>query len=545
MLSNEAIQKILGIEDKVFLTTLEMADIMNVTFYPISENASKNIINFSNKLNEVFKELKVNIVPYNEALEHTSLKRRIRRFFKYSINNIFWIYRKLFGLSEVSFYIPFESIFKLSSSKRIKKGISIICLGEQATHNLPMQYINNFKTNSVITIVDFPSNINENSDFAAHFDTSMKLFAYHMTNIIIAVNDKNWMVYNFNASHPIYSFSDNKLADHILETLIPKVIAPISPHTFSDFKLSKSSFDDNEAIHKKIIDDLEQGGKLFEKTKLYPQGKRIDDLPFRHNFHRLIGKLHLDNRSGMSFGFLAYQMPITLPQVIQLEDFKKEYPQSFTDKDFFIDPINANLFILLEIYNKKIVLKVPEIWVMTLRSGSDKTNFNRKKDLLKIGLVNGSMCMEFPKGMKVDRDYKPSFDTKVILAHSVGNAIIASILKYLNSNNQYAKLLENGGLAIAHWHGYFNQKYIPTGMYLHGNKNPHVSCSSPQSAMYALSGKLSSFYSIINKPEQELYKGDIHIEPHHGININFPSLTELAQYILDNPNATELGNKYL
>jgi hypothetical protein len=41
------------------------------------------------------------------------------------------------------------------------------------------------------------------------------------------------------------------------------------------------------------------------------------------------------------------------------------------------------------------------------------------------------------------------------------------------------------------------------------------------------------------------YRGDIHIEPHHGTNISYPTQKKLAELIGQAKDFTELGNKYL
>ncbi len=365
-----------------------------------------------------------------------------------------------------------------------------------------------------------------------------------MTNIVIAVSGAEWMVYNFNASHPIYSLDDGKFDEHVLKALIPKVVAPISPHKLSEFAILSDAFDPNDSVHAPIVREMSEGARLFDQTKLYPTGKKLDELPFRHAFHKLIGKLHLDNRNGMSFGYLAFQMPTKISIPISVQEFSKTYPDSFTTGDVYIDPQSNSIFIKYMIAGRVMVLKVPDIWVMTIRSGADKTHFDPGKDLLKIGLVSGVMTMQIPKGLKIHRDYKPSFDTKVILAHAVGNALIASIMNG-SDDSEYVKIVTRRGLSISHWHGYFNRELLPNGVQMYGRDNLHVSCSSPQSAVYALDGKLKSFFGRIEKNEIAGYRGDVHIEPHHGINITFPSLIDLAQYILDNPRATNLGNTYL
>jgi len=84
---------------------------------------------------------------------------------------------------------------------------------------------------------------------------------------------------------------------------------------------------------------------------------------------------------------------------------------------------------------------------------------------------------------------------------------------------------------------------VPSGVVVYGRNNPHVSCSSPQSAVYAFDGKINSVFDELS--ELEKFVGDIHIEPHHGINISYPTLVELSTYIISNKDCTDLGNKYL
>ena len=95
------------------------------------------------------------------------------------------------------------------------------------------------------------------------------------------------------------------------------------------------------------------------------------------------------------------------------------------------------------------------------------------------------MFLQTQKDSVIDNDYKTSFDTQVILAHAVGNAIIASVLAYINPHSAFLKQYKNHGISISHWHGYIHRSMcLAVGMCMVAN--PHVACSSPQSAIYAL-----------------------------------------------------------
>jgi hypothetical protein len=543
MLSQEAIQKILAIDEEVDILPEDMADKLNITFYPYkSRELSKNILDFKKSLQETFLKYDVNIVPYEEALMKISLIKILKRFFKIVINNISYILINIFSVPS-GIYINFGAIKNLLRRERIKSGISVVALGENETGNLPMDKTSSFTKSSVVTILDWPEGVKEDADFQEHFDVAMNFFAHHMTNIVIAVNDNKWLLYNFNASHPIYSRTGD-FDKHVLEGLIPKIVAPIRPVKFDEFEVQKNAFDVNDEEYEEYVEDLAESGSLLEDTGLYPPGKKIEDLPFRNDFYHWIGKIHLDHRNGMSYGFLARQMPTKLPEIITIDEVKNRFKEYYTpEKDYFVK--DEEIYILFDIPGKDetICFKVPDVWTLSQRSGSNKTNMDSVNDLINLGLVNGRMILRSPVGSRINSDYKTSFDTKVILANAVGNAIVATISKYLDPKSELAKQAEEKGFSITHWHGYFNPTDIPKGWHLHGLRNPNVSCSSPQSAIYSLGGKIQEFWNAYRKGEE--FKGDIHVEPHHGTNMVYYSLKDFSDLIHNNPKATVIGNKYL
>lgn len=544
MLSQEALQKILGIEEKVHLKAEEMADQLNITFFPYRSPAvSEPVERFAEKLRCTLIKLKTNVVPYEQALERVQLHKTVHRFVRILLNNFLFSVSRLFRKETQCHYIPWSIFRNLLRRKRVKKGISVIAVGEQATGRLPMDVTASFTESTVVTILDWPQNIRDHSGFHEHFDAALNLFAYHMTNIVIAVKKDRWLLYNFNAAHPIYSLQDDEFERAVLMALVPKIVAPIRSLKFSDFSIRNSTFNPQEPAYQMSVRDLIESGALLEQTGLYPKGKRIDELPFRNAFYRWVGRIHLDQRSGMSYGFLARQLPIVLSPVIPFEEFvKRNHTLKEWSRDFLF--VEKKLFLIVELPPiGKFVLSVPDVAVLSQRSGCDKTCMNPQTDLMKLTLSTGKLILETPTGVKVNEQFKPSFDTRVILAHAVGNTIIASLLGYFDPTSEFARQATEAGFAIAHWHGYFHPKHIPKGWYVHGIECPHVACSSPQSALYALEGKLQAFKEVF--AQDQLYRGDIHIEPHHGTNITFPTLKALSEFLLEDRAATVLGNSYL
>lgn len=460
------IKKILDINKNVALTPQEMATNLSVTFYP-TENVNENVRKFTQELKNALQEIGVKIISFENVIAKISLPERL----------------KLKG--------PFFTKF----GKKIKKGIAIIVEGQSKTSNLAMARLLSLRENPIITIIPEPKEINKNSSYTEHMNASLNMFAYHMTNLAIIVNEKEWAVYSLNGSHPYFSRNEN-FKESVLNELIPKISAPVMPPSLKDFIVRQGVFNVNDKFYEPFINDLIEGGKFLEKTGLYPKKRLVSELNFRNNFYRWIGGKYLDNRNGMSYGFVARQLPVKL------------------DK------------------------KIPDVWVLTSKSGSNKSNLNKSTDIIKMGLCDGKMILETPAGVNIEGDYKPSFDTRVILAHAVGNAILAKTMKEKRPDWQFYKTLENNGVAIAHWHGNLKKELLPKNFIVYGQNNPSVSCSSAQSAIYALNDKINSGLNYI---EQNIeYASEIHIEPHHGINVIYKSLIDLANFLISNKEISKL-----
>lgn len=489
MINKEAAQQILGFEESVCLTPEEMAKDLTITIFPFQQpNLSPAILAFADRLIGVFRELGVRFIDFEEALDASNPKR-----------------------------------------KALKRRVSVLVIGDQPSDNLPIEYITSLSDNSLVSILDYPQQINEHTPFAEHFETAMTFFSHHLTNIVLGVDDQKWILYNYNASHPIYQLSD-RFQEHVLHSLIPKIYAPISPCKLSEFDFD-GHFDPKDELHQPLVDDFIRGGALFEQTGLYPPRRDLDSFPFRSTYHRRVAKMLLDGRNGMSYGFMARQLP---GELVAVRETDAVQPGLQTREDGW--------HLALEAGGKMVELKVPEVWVLSQRSGADKTRLDPHRDLLKMGLRDGQMLLQTPHGVALEQDYRPSFDTKVILALSVGNAMVAALQHFFQQSASFAQQFAQDGLALAHWHGYFRQDLVPPHTVMYGADNPNVACSSPQGAMYALQGKLAAFDQSLR--QGRAWQGDIHIEPQHGINITVPSLQYIAKYLLDHPLASVLGSKY-
>jgi len=483
IISNDAIKKILGVNDKIYLTPKQMAKNVCVTYYPYAK-INKEILNFKNRLDIVFKQLGVNVVPYNAAL------------------------------------------VKLRGKYKIKKGIATIVLGECKNEDLALDHVESFKENPIITVVTDRSEASKKLSYRERINRGFDLLTWYGPDLILIISQKLWILYSMNGFSPFYPIEEN-LKENILFSLIPKIATHVSPLKFEEFEITKLC-SKSTLFNNNLVNDIVSSGNIFSETKIFPPMKELSEVKWRSHHYKSIASLFLDKRTGISFGFLARQVPLKLPKMIKYKEFKS-LNKKFENKGYLM--YRNNLYILLN-FNDYYVSEVPKVWVYMSRSGAEKTKLRADKDIIRVGLKGTNLFMEVPDNILLQKDdFKPSFDTRLILSHCVGNAIIGVILKSISNNKAYfPTILEKQGLALCHWHGNIKEEFIPRGWGLHGKNNPPVLCSSPHSAVLALSGKLNSFENLVRRRVE--YFGDVQIEPHHGINMTWSTLNEFGKYIL-------------
>jgi hypothetical protein len=299
---------------------------------------------------------------------------------------------------------------------------------------------------------------------------------------------------------------------------VPKLAAPVVPPHAADFEVRPGALDLSDPRYAPYVDDFVRSGPLWEKTDLFLFHTSLEALDFRSPFYKRIVAAYLDHRSGMSYGFLARQTAVNVQPANVLED----QPGSPDE--------GAEHLVTVNLAGKSYRMEIPDVWVFTTRSGCDKAHLDSRRDVLLMGLSHGRVIFETPKGLDPRIDCRPSYDTLTILAHAVGNAVVASALARIHPTTSFALEMQNRGCALAHWHGSVDRQLLPEGYAVYGDANPPVSCSTHQAALFALMGKITALNETLGKGSE--FRGDLHVEPHHGVNMTGRSLVELAEWAL-------------
>jgi hypothetical protein len=395
---------------------------------------------------------------------------------------------------------------------RFPPGTVIFAPGNFPDDMLAINRVSTLYNNIIVGIYDEPPPLDQASLPQERLDAIVSRLARDMVHILIFVTDRSWTICTMNGGVVIFN-SALPSRDDVRNTLVPKITAQVVPPGPDDIDMEHGTLETGTKEFRAVAHDFMECSALWKNNHLLVTHTSTEGLEYRNGFYRRIVARYLDRRSGMSYGFFAFQRPLCAGPALPEGTAVPEGQESG--------------MVTIRIHGQNMLVPVPSVSVITTRSGCRKHHLDPEKDLVEIGLTRGRAWMRTPGNPTGNDAARPSFDTLTILAHALGNAFAASILKTLSPGSLFPDHLERNGASMTHWHDYPPEKLLPEGYHGHGHRNPPVACSTPQSAVYSLTGKIIALEKALEKGME--YRGDVHIEPNHGTNIvGMLSLAETA-----------------
>ena len=472
-LVTESVSRILGLDPNIPLTLEDMRLKLKVTFHLLNP-ISASLNNFFDSLRLAFEELGIQTFDFDETLDETG---------------------------------------------KVKPGYAVFVAGMTDNgQDMMVNRVNSLYNNPIIGLYAGKSPVNPEDSNQDKLDSIITVLAYDVVHVAIFVDKNSWTIGTMNGAI-IQTPHSKDLKNTILGCLVPKLTAQvIPPNLLVEISYRHNSFDASQLQYADIIDDFSKAALLLSEHNLIMSHTKVSSLNFKNTFHERVIRHYLDHRSGMSYGFMVWQLPVkSRPAILADADNKEQY---YPDGNYIPVTFLGNNYLV----------ETPDVWVLSTRSGCDKTNLDISKDIVRMGLSDGNIILDLPKGVDDEQDVKPSYDTLAIMAHALGNSIINSLMKAILGDNKFSQNLDNKGVSLFHWHGELEAHQLLENHFVHGAANPSVSCSTPQSAVYSFMGKLQALEDcIVQKGE---FLGDIHIEPHHGTNISsIKSLEEIVIFL--------------
>ncbi len=506
-----------------------MASDVKVAFRPLPRRyANKQIKAFSEKLRVSLERLGVQVVSWEDATVQDNAFGLVSRIFKIrrvkrEINAVVdverspSILRKFFSAVAEGFYG-----FVRKPGRSVMDILKISGWADDFTQ----KYIQDPFSTQVITIVPLEK---EFEDKETAYDVKIEIGLSHligtMSEIVIGISDENFSIINMNLSDSVYSHG--QLDGFVLNSLVPKIYAPIKPPILSRFKITEFNPAENENT-----EALANLGRMVRPTGLFPEGYKFSER-IRRVSHRDVLSNILDGRTGVSYGFIAIVEPPGYEGAREVTEREWETFSPAKGLSDVRESQSGRWYVKIKVGGREIFRQVPDLWTVTSRSGCDKTNLDPMTDIVRIGIIKGQLHLEIPCGMDLSRrDIRPSFDTFVILAQAFSFALYMP------------EVVEKDGMSILHFHGYPSPKWFENGEFCEGAENPSLPCGTVEAALL----NYAAVYKVADSPRSDRdMKLLCLVESDHGVNIVGADRDYIVDRLMSGAERGNimLGGKYL
>ncbi|MBD2613444.1 MAG: hypothetical protein RMY62_018860 [Nostoc sp. ZfuVER08] len=513
-----------------------MAQKLTVTFKPLP-NTYKNeeILKFRQELQEQLKYYGVKILSWEEAIAEFNYdlilpiinKKQNFKFkgVKSEVNAIIDVEIPPSFVRKLGIILA-ETIYQIYSRVILNnRKIPVIKIARLSSwaEDYAAKYVDNPSKTQVIVITNIDRDfINPLIPYKEKINIGLNTLIRTFSEIVIGVSSDKISILNMNLSDSI--FRRNEIANFVLKSLIPKVFVPIAPLLLSRFEVEQ--YNPQESIYAAKLVKL---GQELASTDLFPPGFKLDKV-IKRKSHRDIVSTIINGRTGVSYGFVAYAEP---PQYFgEIEITKNEWENLLPVPGFSSHEIRQNdkgrRYAKIKKLEEYVFRQIPDIWLVSSRSGSNKTNLNIADDAIRIGLKD-KLYLQLPKVIRSELvDMKPSYDIYVMLAISLSAAL-------------YTPELIKDGAPIVHFHGYPALDWFKPNEHCVGVDNPSVPCGTYESGVFNFLG----ISSLVNQQQNNISLVSL-IEPDHGANFIAHDLEYLVQRLKDGciQGQIELGGKH-
>jgi hypothetical protein len=513
-----------------------MAKQLKVTFRPLPKGfKNSTILKFREELENKLQNYGVQIVSWEQATREFRYEIKIplvkwkktmqMRVVKADINAVIDVEKpqSVFGKIKSFAAEKFYQIYSKFILDQQKISVSTIArlIGWAEDHAI--QRLEDPTSTQVILVTELDKKfVDSEIPYQQKIGIGVNALVKSFSEIIIGVSEENISILNMNLSDSL--FPRDKFENFVFKSLIPKIYVPIAPLPMSRFEVGK--YNPQESNYAARLIEL---SKKLAATSLFPSGFKLGEI-IKRKSHRDIVDSIVNGRTGVSYGFVAYAEP---PQYVgAVEISENDWNNLLSIEGISSDEVRQNQigrrYVKTKIGNQYFYKQIPDIWLVSSRSGANKTNLSLESDLLRIGLQD-KLYLQLPEGVDpAVVDIKPSYDTYVMVAIALAAAL-------------YAPELIKDGAPMIHFHGYPSRKWFESNEDYAGVENASVPCGTYESGVF----NFLSIHSLANKHNNNITLASL-IEPDHGTNI----ITSNLEYLLARLEAgiqqeqIELGGKH-
>jgi hypothetical protein len=485
-----------------------MAQNLNVTFRPLPDGYHNQIImKFRQELALKLKSFGVNVLSWQEATTDIFYDIKIPilnlncsfkiKGVRAEIDAVIDVERPNSWLRKLGIFIA-ETFYKLSYPWLLnQQKMSVVQIAKLSSwaEDHAAKYVEDPTNTQVIILSDINYDfINPLTKYQEKIRIGINTLIKTFSEIVIGISPEQISILNMNLSDS--TFFKSEMDAFVSNSLIPKVFVPITPLLMSRFKIAQYN-----PYMSKYTPKLVKLGQELASTGLFPPGFKLAEL-IKRKSHRDIVNVIVNGRTGVSYGFVAYaESPyyVGKPEISTYE-WDKLLPVAGFSSNEIRKNDESRRYIKIIINGEYVFKQIPDIWLVSSRSGSNKTDLNLEEDIIRIGLKD-DLHLQLPVGsLSRKSDFKPSYDIYVMLAISLAAAL-------------YTPELIKNGAPIVHFHGYPAFDWFKENEYCVGVNNPSVPCGTYESGVF-------NFLGLSNLASQQTKNIKLVslIEPDHGTN---------------------------
>ena len=513
-----------------------MAQHLKVTFRPLPKRYKKDdIIKFRAALKQQLETLGVTIEPWEKAtrdfhyeFKFPGIPRKLRlktRLVKSEINAVIDVERpsSIRRISESfvaeKIYQVYCRFFRRGTRPAIARIAQIISWAEEHA----AKYIENPTNTQVITLTELDREfVDPTLPYQRKISIGLNTLIRTFSELVIGVSEAKLSILNMNLSDSV--FSTEALERFVTKSLVPKIFVPILPLPLSRFEIAQYT-PQNSYYAAKLV----ALGSALAETGLFPPGFKLSQVIQRQSYRDIVDTI-VNGRTGVSYGFVAYAEAPQYVGPVEIDSAEWEILSpvaGFSPYELRQNSLGRR-YLSLKTGATQQFKQVPDVWLVSSRSGADKTNLDLEQDVLRIGLTT-RLILQTPTGLDITTtDIKPSYDIYVMVAIALATAL-------------YAPDLIQNGAPIIHFHGYPAAKWFAENERWEGLNNPSVPCGTYESGVL----NFLSISRLVNRWGSDITLAAL-IEPDHGTNL----LASDSDYLVERIKAgcqqgqIELGGRH-
>ncbi|OKH28884.1 hypothetical protein [Chroogloeocystis siderophila] len=480
-----------------------MATKLTVTFKPLPKGYNNlQVIQFREALESKLIEYGVKVLPWQQATKVLRYKITVpilgwqksfsSKVVKMGVDAVIDVERHYSYLRKFGIWVA-EKGYEIYSLFVTRLSVSRIAKLSSWAEEHAAKYIEDPTNTQVIVLTKIDEElINPDLPYTRKIKVGLSTLVRTFSQIVLGVSEQNISILNMNLSDSIHSRKD--INTFVLKSLVPKLFVPIFPLPLSKFEVGE--YAPKSSIYATQLVKL---GNKLASTELFPPGTQLSQI-LKRKSHRDIVNVIVNGRTGVSYGFVAYvEAPYYMgAREISANQWTNLYPVEGFNNDEVRQNEIGRRYIRIKVGDEYLYKQIPDIWLVSSRSGANKTNLNLETDVIRVGLKE-KLYLQLPQGVTPETDIKPSYDIYVMLAIALAAAL-------------YVPQLIKLGAPIVHFHGYPAQAWLLPNEYCVGVNNPSVPCGTYESGVF-------NFLGISSLAQREDIALISLIEPDHGTNI--------------------------